>query len=460
MKHHLLLLLSLVLVLPATALAQSDGEPEAPQEGETEEPAEPAAPAEGAAEEEEQQEEAEESEEAQLSEPEPEVSAGGPAATGGDLAAPDVSSDVLEAREEVALTEQTGDEEAVDEALEEERLPWRNSLFLYDNEISTTTLDGGSSTLTYNPYWSMAFSFRPRWYFTEDISARLRQDLSIELTDTDTLVKNRRPVLADTILEVVHGNLYELEGIVLSGGPRITLPTSIASRAYEKYFTLSLGAALSRPFEDVLEGAELGVSVRYGYTFAGSNVRTTDDPIPQARAVSTPLAPGDAPESQASGVTSIDHELVWALSGSISPIENVQVATSFTWWYTNGRAASPGCVEVLTDADGCLDVPDDSDTHLRLSTWFTLGASYQWLDWLNTELTYSHLTSEFAPNGARRNPFWSVDSTLALTATFTLDELYQDFSGTGTSPAEVVEEQETRDDGSARAAAQAQAVAW
>jgi hypothetical protein len=172
-------------------------------------------------------------------------------------------------------------------------------------------------------------------------------------------------------------------------------------------------------------------------------------------------APGDAPEGQASGVTSVDHEFVWAVSGSISPIENVQIATSFTWWYTNGRGATPGCVPgVLTDADGCHEVEDESDTHLRLSTWFTLGASYQWLEWLNTELTYSHLTSEFAPSGARRNPFWSVDSTVALTATFTLDKIYQEFSGTGTSPAEVVEEQETQDDGSARAAAQAQAVAW
>ena len=460
MKHHLLLLLSFLLIAPAPVLAQSDGEPETPEEGETEEPAEPAEPAEAAAEAEEAEEEEEESEEAQLAQPEPEVSATGTAAAGGELSTPDVTTDVLEARQEVELTEETGDEEAVDEALEEERLPWRNSLFLYDNEISTTTLDGGSSTLSYNPYWSMAFSLRPRWYLTEDISVRLRQDLSIELTDTDTLVKNRRPVLADTILEVIHGNIYELEGIVLSGGPRITLPTSIASRSYEKYFTLSLGTALSRPFEEVLEGAEVGVSARYGYTFAGSNVRLTDDPIPQARAVREVAEADEFTETQASGATTVDHELVVGLSASIAPIENFQVATSFTWWWTNGRAATPGCVPVLTDADGCFDVPDESDTHLRLSTWFTLGASYQWLDWLNTELTYSHLTSEFAPNGARRNPFWSVDSTLALTATFTLDKIYQEFSGTGTSPAEVVEEQETQDDGSARAAAQAPVVAW
>ena len=315
-----------------------------------------------------------------------------------------------------------------DEAEEEERLPWRGSVFLWENQASTTTFDGGSSTLSYNPYVAMAFTIAPRWYVTEHVSLRLRQGLTVELTDADSGVRNREPLLADTVLDLVHDELYELEGVILSAGARLSLPTSIASRAYEKYFGIGPVIGLTRAFEDVLEGFVAGVSGGYSYTFAGSNVPLVDATradYPQLHACTSPSVEcfdaGDAGAPQASGMSTVGHAFTVGLRASVSPIEKLSVDASFGWAWGQGRELADGCVETL---GGPVCTTDESDTHLRLVTRFTFGVGYALVDWLALALSYDHLTSELNRDGSRRNPFWSTDSAVTLAASVTLDELY------------------------------------
>jgi len=376
-------------------------------------------------------------------EPEPETSATemeAGAGISGDLGDPTIAEDLEAARDE----RERAEEEPVDDldAPEEEaeQLPFRGSLLLWDNEVTTATFDR-SALLDYNPTYVMAFSLRPRYYLTDDVSVRLRQDLSIEMTDTDTRSRNREPVLADTILDVVHGNLVEAYGATVAAGGRLTLPTSIASRAYQKYFTVGANASVKRPFEDVLEGLLLGLSTSYSYTVAGSNVRLAEDEdVPQTHAnfvgstegLNAP-SPGDQVPPQVAGPTSVDHAATLGLSAALSIIENLSVDTSFTWWWQNGRGLADASVPVDTASSGTMTVEDGSDTHLRLYTWFTASVGYQVTDWINASLNYSHLTGEFDPDASRRNPFWSPDSAVSLTAAISLDELYNTFSGRRTA---------------------------
>ena len=436
MKHtYLSVLVGLALFAPAGALAQTDGEEptdtpaeedgsgdaSAGEEGgdaATEEGGDAATEEGGDAAPEEQV-----SEPAPEPEPEPEVSATATtteASEAAELGEPTMADDLADAEAEVE-TEATEAEEAEEEG---EKLAWRNSLFLWDHAMSTGTLSR-SSGLTYNPTYYQSFSVRPRWYLNDDVSLRGRLDLSYELTDTDSRALNHELVLADMRFEIVHASLYEVEGIKVGASGRLWIPTSKASRAYDMYIRPGVLVSASRPFEDVMEGLTLGANTSWAYRIGGSNVVLTDDPLPQTHAT-----PGldQAGDSQVGGASRVGHDVTLGLEASLSPIENMSIDATFTWWWQQGLGLADACVAVDTSPTGETCIEDGSDTHMRLATWFTLGVGYDVLEWLNASLTYGHLTGEFNPSGSRRNPFWSIDSELSLTATVTLDSLYTEFT--------------------------------
>ncbi|MEM9194985.1 MAG: hypothetical protein AAGF12_37755, partial [Myxococcota bacterium] len=193
--------------------------------------------------------------------PEPELSD----ETGADLA-----SDLAEAEAEAAPAEAAPEEAAAPPA----RLPWRNSFFIWDHTVTTVTFDR-SATTSYNPGYTTTLSLRPRWHITPTTSIRLRQDLLVEVTDTDTRAENRQARFFDTRLDLINASILNIEGFNLGGGVRFTVPISINSRAFDAYFGIG-GILILNKVLPVLEGLALTTSATYVYEAANENVAHTD----------------------------------------------------------------------------------------------------------------------------------------------------------------------------------------
>ncbi|MCA9601354.1 MAG: hypothetical protein R3A78_04330 [Polyangiales bacterium] len=319
---------------------------------------------------------------------------------------------------------------------EPDLLPWRNSIFSFDQALSTNSFSK-SSTLSYNPYYAMFFTVRPRWYLTDTMFVAVQQGLQIELTDTDSRVRNHEPVLTDTSVDFIWNNAFAIpvgfSEINVSPGIRAVLPLSIASRAQEMYFGVGPSVATRLGVPDVLSGWLLGLNARWQHNVQGSNVVTNESSYPCFQVDSAPRC------SQSGGPSSDSDAVLATVFSSLSPIENMTIDTSFTWWWRFGHRLATATVPVDTAPGGVIQVGDTSDTHMRLATSFSIGASYNIVHWLNLALTLNTFSSEFSANGSRRNPFYNVyDSTIYLTTTVVMDQFYTAYfrstEGSGSTP--------------------------
>jgi hypothetical protein len=317
-----------------------------------------------------------------------------------------------------------------------EQLPWRGSIFIFEQDLSTATFDR-SAGRTYNPYYSWVFTFMPRWYFTDEIYLRLRQDMDVELTDADDRTYQNELWFADTRFDLGHSKIAEFGGATLAGAARIRLPLSKTSQAYDRILGAGFGVALDRPIEDVLEGFNVGAALGYDHYFATSNVTTTDETFPCAPASAENIASGRTASSgcsQTGGGGTVVDSLTFGITADVTLVENVTLAGSFTWWWTRAHGLADAVVPVATAPGGAITLEDGSETHGRHTTWFTFEAGYAFSDWINAALGVSTLTSQLNPDGSRRNPFANLDSQLYLTANITLDKLYGALSDPAPTP--------------------------
>ena len=314
----------------------------------------------------------------------------------------------------------------VDEAAEPEApkpLPWRNSIFSLDQALSVNTLVP-SETLSANPSYSWFATLRPRWYLNDTVFVAVQQTLSIEWTDTDGRVRNREPVLLDTNVDLIWNNAASIPlGIgdwSINPGLRLVLPLSIQSRAQEMYFGLGPSVATRLPIADVMKGLLLGLNARYTHNFQGTNGTTTESSYPCFQ-----LDGAQTRCSSTGGPSSDSDSLIATLFASLSPLDDMTLDMSFTWWWRFGHELADAKVPVDSAPNGYIVVEDGSDTHMRLATSFSVGASYNIVSWFNLAFTVNTFSSEFAADGSRRNPFFNVyDTTLDLTATVVLDQFY------------------------------------
>jgi hypothetical protein len=93
--------------------------------------------------------------------------------------------------------------------------------------------------------------------------------------------------------------------------------------------------------------------------------------------------------------------------------------------------------EELAPADvaingGNVTLEDESATHWRAFTYFSLAVGYDVLPWLNLQLgvqNAANVAPLYNPDGSVRSPF-TADTQVFLTTTIGLDGLYQEiFSG-------------------------------
>lgn len=345
------------------------------------------------------------------------------------IEAPPESPETLTPPSATAATRPEADEDeevAEAEADEPAPLPWRNSLFMWDHSLNTTALDP-SSTITHDPTYTWTFTVLPRWYLTDSIFLRVRQDLTYELTDSDFTSYNRQPMLADTQLDLVDASALSAGDFRLQAGARLIAPTSIASRANDVYFGTGAFAVGMYSFPEVLDGLMLIANGSYSHFWSGSNVTGTAEPYPcYVNDVGAAQVC-----SQVGGPSTVSDSIVAGLTGSLNVTPELNVSAGFTWLWRVANGLADAEVPVLGAPGGSITLADASETHIRGLTYFSASAAYQMNPWFNLSANFYTFTTQLSPDGSRRNPFWNVDSSVSLTATVTLDTLYTDISGGG-----------------------------
>ena len=303
---------------------------------------------------------------------------------------------------------------------EGEKLAWRGTSLYWDHTITKNTLVKDWQD-NYNPTYVQAVGVRPRWYFSDTLSLRLRQDMQVELTQSDGDTEKQQLLFADTRIDLVEAKLYEWQEVVLRVGGTIRLPLSLTSQAEERIAGIGPIVGLSRDFE-VLAGLTLDLSGGYRHNFGLSNVAHVERPYACTRA-------GDC--DQARGSTNVSDSLNANFDATLAFVEQLALTlgTGGVWSLGYGLAdydfaSNPRII----GASGTLK--DQSQTHWRDSVDVHASLGYAPWKFLGIDLGLTTMTSTTLIFGrAARNPIWNPDTTLSLTFTLGIDELYLDASG-------------------------------
>ena len=351
--------------------------------------------------------------------------------------------------------------EAAEEAEEAEdapapyQPPWRNSFFTYTNQGTFNSFIRDAQ-LSYNPSWSMLFTVNPRWYVAPTTFFWASAGLSIELTDTNTNALNREPLLNDTLIEIRH--MIPWEGFVFMGAARIGIPTSRLSLAANRYIQTGLGLTIVRPIPE----AKLTLAGVFAYRrwWAGSNVVQVGTPQPDRCPPPPPIqgtAGGISPMINTAtcdqlGTASAGRDIILAgISATATPIGAFSINLSVFFLSLYGFELAPAYVEVETSPQP-LRIDDGSPTHWRNFTYIALSVAYQFLPWLNVSLGVQNagiVASAYNPDGSIRNPIFTPDTQVFLSATIGLDSLWGEIAGGGDDGL-TPEERQRRQQGLAR----------
>lgn len=339
---------------------------------------------------------------------------------------------------EEGSAEAAAEEAPAEEAPASEPPPWRNTFFNYTNQVNTNSFWRGAQ-LSYNPTWQMLFSIVPRWYPGTGGFLRANWGFSLEITDDDSNALNREPLLNDLLIDYVHPfNLGE--GFILMPSIRATVPISRLSLAAQRY--VQLGGQLTA-IKIIPEAGNLTLALlgRYAYWFAGSNVTLTDAPQPDR----CPAAPAQAPIGggvmtpepigatcgQFGTATGIEHTILAGLSATMTPIGAFSINVSAFLFIAHGYGLAPAYVNVATREEP-LRIDDGSPSHWRNFTYYSISVAYQFTPWLNLSLGIQNsgvVAPQFDPSGNAYNPLFTPDTQVFLTATLTVDEIYNLIAG-------------------------------
>lgn len=142
------------------------------------------------------------------------------------------------------------------------KAPWRGSEFVYRNVFTAVSLDP-SAELTYNPSYAMSFSFRPSWWFTDQLYLRASLDVVREITEADDTTYADEALLGDLVLSAGFTPVVTIPvvDIAVSADISLQVPTSKVSQARTLALGIGPGVRLSRSF-DLLAGLSVGYSLR------------------------------------------------------------------------------------------------------------------------------------------------------------------------------------------------------
>ena len=319
---------------------------------------------------------------------------------------------------------------------EETHGPWRGSVLLFDQSVTTQTVGLGKDYQSADQTYELWFALKPRYTFyetkTTTLTVGLWSNLYLELTNSDATTTEHEPVLGPTILSAGLGQtLFERAGFKTSFslGPRATLPTDRESRNSGRYLTLGASGGLSQTIPLAGKGApsfsnlKLGVSTIYGHPFNRYTTPTNEN-IQQ-------------PRQDVAGRLIFDNQLRFGMNtrDSLSVTFSAAVPLAprldfgLSYVITNSWTYWPTPANVLTTATGpAAPQSIDNPTNHRVGTWALASIDYEALDEMSVGVGYYNQTGQIGPDGQRRSPLWSPDARVFLTISGNLDVIFDHFT--------------------------------
>ena len=309
---------------------------------------------------------------------------------------------------------------------------WHGSVLLFDQSITTQTVGIGADYQSANPTYEWWLALKPQYFLFERakdrLSVNLWTNLYLELTNSDSTTEKRELLVGPTYLWASYGRTLVDRGAyktTLTAGPRVGLPTDKAARDAGQYFVLgaSLGGAQSLPLlgknARALRGLRLGASAVYNHPFWAATT-PTNDAIHQLR---QDLGGRTIIDDQLRGTLNPKHALNLYFTGDVQILSRLTFAASYVvlqqWSYEPTPATVPTLTGPVAVSPGVAD-----PTTYRVTTWLTSSFDYALANDLEVSFGYLNRASQLAPDGTRRNPFWSPEARLFLTVTCRLDAFY------------------------------------
>lgn len=316
-----------------------------------------------------------------------------------------------------------------------ERVFFHDSLFLWENAVTTQTLGIGRDYQSRNPVYEMTFRLAPRFYFFDDplhsLSARADLRLVREFTNNDTTTQRGEWTFLDAevwlaYVRALRATPGSQTDFVLRF-PSVLFPTSKTSWMSGRSVGLGAGIGVDQAVPLRGEGAVLSsVLLRpratYTYQFVSSPVATRSgfDRIrldPEGRSL---------PNDQTSGSALPQHLLNLSLRVDTTITDRVRVITEVGMRYAR-RYALPGSVPIQNVDTGPV-MPQQSPQPARwdVITLFSTGVYYAITHSAEVGIGYENLAGQLGPDGRRRSFFYSPDARVFLALVVPLGELYHD----------------------------------
>lgn len=317
--------------------------------------------------------------------------------------------------------------------------PWRGSLFIFDQSMTTNTFSKGAQ-LTYQPLYEWWLSPRVAYNFSKTVRLTLRQDLFKEWTNVGETTYAREWRYTDTWLTL--GWRPDLTSISkhLTGAASFTLRPGISkeSRISSQYFSVGPGISAGYAFELAGEKAKafksLSVSGGLNYQHAFSKCTTPCAPDstnfgrPRMNTNNEPTLSQDVRSGSLAG-----NQLLYSLNLGLDIVEHLDLSASMIWIsqfaYRTSDASIRG-TEISRASD---------DTRLRQLSWFFTQVTWGFMKEASLAAGYYNLNNVVGPDGKYRNPFWSPEARVFLDLYIHLDAIYEKMTSgeakKGTKPA-------------------------
>ncbi|MCB9618601.1 MAG: hypothetical protein H6724_04010 [Sandaracinus sp.] len=420
MKNSSLLVLVLALGAALPVRAQTE---DAPADSTSADSAGPAVAAEG------------------LAEPEPEVSDSESEESGTALGQaapsnPSVDEDLQDAAREgepAAAATTPRDREVTDEdngepstadrlaqAVPVAGVPWSMPLS-FATTVTANTFSKNAQP-TYDPYHQMSLLAGFRWRF-DSLLLGIQQGVNFETTAHQASINSSITTYArelqwtDTRLDATYTLPWRPLSLGITTQLALFLPTSKFSRASGRVLGISPLLFLSEAFP-VMEG--LVVQGAWRYTGWTGNVHAVEDPNPNL------CLSGESEDGQQAlrrcntGANPVRHQNSATIGLTILPLPGLAFSLSYGGlWF---RVVRPGPADYSTVA-GTTTLPASTQTNRRIFHNFSASVSYDITSYLTVGLSYGTFTQWFDTDTGVRNPFYNVDSNIAVNVQFRPDFL-------------------------------------
>jgi hypothetical protein len=323
-------------------------------------------------------------------------------------------------------------------AEKEKKLPWRGTTLGWSNRATAQTVGLGDDYQSSNPYAEWFFSLRPRYYLWEgdgdSLSLRLTLNAYTELTNSDTTTKEHEFLIDDSTIALVPSFTLWKDGdykTVLSlTAPRVTLPTSKASRSSGIYAEVGVRASITQTVPvsggdaDFFRTANFGARAGYAYLFSKGNVPLDADLDQLRRNVDGVTVSND----QLRGAALAQHRASGHVFGGLDIYKDVvslesEIGMDWFWKFPLAEAE-------VTLETGPAEVESQDSTRLQRSLFFNVGLSINAIeDILTLGVGYESFPTQLGPGGTRRSIFYSPDALLYFALDLSLDGLYLEATG-------------------------------